>query len=57
VGKHGKLSSTNVPETISDAQWHRITCAAAQQTPSPLDPSGSGKQDTWTASARNAGNN
>jgi hypothetical protein len=57
VGNQGKSSSNEVPQTIGDKEWSRITRAAAQQTPSPLNPSGSSKQDIWTASARNARNN
>jgi hypothetical protein len=45
---------SNVPQTISDKEWDRITRAAAAQTPSPLDPDGDARQDAWSASARNS---
>jgi len=55
----GKRS--DVPETVTDDQWKKVTRAAAREVPmvftSDTPPAAVRKLAAWTASADNAGSN
>ena len=56
-----KPKRSDVPETVSDRQWDRITRAAAREVPMTYtpgtDPAAVRKLANWTAAAENAGQN
>lgn len=56
-----KPKRTDVPETVTDQQWDRVTRAAAREVPliytPDTNPAAVRKLANWTAAAENASRN